>query len=377
MSSNLIKSASLALIAATLALASACNKSADERSKPQITDVGMLRRAYVDPARTSWSGDAQRPLSTVLWYPAAEGATGDTIAFPSDDPIFIGGVVQRDAAPKTAKAPLLVLSHGNGAAALQMMWLGRRLADAGFIVAAVDHHGNTVAEDEYDARAFRMIWERARDLSAVINSVLADPQFGPLVDRDRIGAGGFSAGGYTVLAVAGAVFDLDRFKAFCSSPAADATCGGQREFEEAAEQFEAMVAKDEAFAARVLSDAGASYRDPRVRAVFALAPGPGSALRPESLAAINIPVHLMTGEVDDVTPIATNARLLADTIPGAQFEPVAGVGHYVFLDPCTPNGKRHVPICKDSLGIEREQVHDSIANKAITFFEKNLGSTAQ
>lgn len=92
--------------------------------------------------------------------------------------------------------------------------------------------------------------------------------------------------------------------------------------------------------------------------MFALAPGPGSALRPESLAVINVPVRLMTGEMDDVTPITTNARLMADTIPGAQFEPVAGVGHYIFLDPCTPKGKRHVPICKDSMGIEREEVHD-------------------
>lgn len=377
MSKGLMKAAGLALLAASLLFAAACRDAAKAAPATQPTDIGMQRHVYTDPVRKSWSGDAPRPLSTVIWYPAAQRAPGTVVSFPSDEPIFIGGAAQRDAVPRNAKAPLLVLSHGTGGSALQMMWLGRRLAAAGYIVAAVDHHGNTAAEDAYDPRGFRMIWERARDLSAVIDAVLADAQFGPLVDRERIGVAGFSLGGYTVMATAGAVFDLDRYKAFCASPAADATCGGQREYKDAGEQFDAMLAKDPVLAARVKAEVGASYRDPRVRAVFALAPGPGSALAPESLAVIGIPVSIMAGDADEITPIATNARVLANTIPGAQFETIPGATHYVFLDPCTPMGRQHVPICKDASGIDRDQVHEAVAAKAIAHFGKSLPAAAQ
>jgi len=45
-------------------------------------------------------------------------------------------------------------------------------------------------------------WERARDLSAVIDGMLSDPTFMPRIDRQRIGAAGFSLGGYTMIAIA-------------------------------------------------------------------------------------------------------------------------------------------------------------------------------
>jgi len=47
-------------------------------------------------------------------------------------------------------------------------------------------------------------WERARDLSAVIEDILADPTFTTPIDAERIGAAGFSQGGYTMIAIAGA-----------------------------------------------------------------------------------------------------------------------------------------------------------------------------
>ena len=56
------------------------------------------------------------------------------------------------------------------------------MAANGYIVAAVDHHGNTAAEEKFDPRGFRMPWERAKDLSTVIDLLLADPQWGPQID---------------------------------------------------------------------------------------------------------------------------------------------------------------------------------------------------
>jgi predicted dienelactone hydrolase len=41
-----------------------------------------------------------------------------------------------------------------------MMWLGYYLASRGYIVAAVNHHGNTAAEKERAAQGFLLYWER-------------------------------------------------------------------------------------------------------------------------------------------------------------------------------------------------------------------------
>ena len=85
----------------------------------------------------------------------------EEIGIPPARPVFIGGFAARGAefATKSQKYPLILMSHGTGGASMQMMWLGRELAAGGYIVAAVDHHGNTAAEDKFDPRGFRMPWE--------------------------------------------------------------------------------------------------------------------------------------------------------------------------------------------------------------------------
>ena len=40
--------------------------------------VGMLTRSYTDGARRNWQGTGDRPLSTVIWYPAAPTAKPTT-----------------------------------------------------------------------------------------------------------------------------------------------------------------------------------------------------------------------------------------------------------------------------------------------------------
>src|SRR5690606_22605903 len=127
------------------------------------------------------------------------------------------------------RLPLIVLSHGTGGAALTLMWLGQHLAANGFVVAAVNHHGNTAIEERHTAQGFVLWWERAADLSAVIDHMLVDEALGPRIDAGRIGAAGFSLGGYTVLSLAGGITDLEAYEAFCSGPSRDFTCEPQAE----------------------------------------------------------------------------------------------------------------------------------------------------
>ncbi|HEU5236930.1 MAG TPA: prolyl oligopeptidase family serine peptidase [Pyrinomonadaceae bacterium] len=336
--------------------------------------VGMITRNFTDDSRRNWQGDAQRPLRTTVWYPAIE-ATGkaETIFGGPPDrevftPVTIAGVA--DISNSKQKYPLVLLSHGTGGSAVQLMWLGRFLASRGYIAAAINHHGNTGAERQPAAQGFLLFWERARDLSAVLDKLFADPLFGPRIDQDRIGAAGFSLGGYTVISVAGGQFSAQAFEAFCASARKDFTCEPQPEFPDAPKIF-AELKKTDAVVQESLRHSGDSFRDPRIKRVFAIAPALGGGFNKAGLSPIRIPVFIVVGQADKVAPPATNARHYAQLIKGAKLSVLPGeIGHYTFLAECNAHGKAILDICHDAASVDRARVHQQVAQLAFEFFEQ-------
>ncbi len=337
--------------------------------------VGMVTREFGDETRRNWSGTAPRPLRTAVWYPTDESTPTETIfGGRTEDQVFLPVEVAAGAgvSKKEKRYPLVVMSHGTGGSSMMMMWLGSYLARYGYIAAAVNHHGNTASEKAMDPRGFLLYWERARDLSRVIDRLLADPKFGPRIDPNRIGAAGFSLGGFTVIELAGGRFSQPAFDAFCRSPHRDFTCGPQNEFPEAPTRF-AELRKSDPVTQESLRHSGDSYRDPRVRAVFAISPALGSGFTKTGLEAIRVPVEIVVGAGDPITPPKTNARRYAALIPRAKITVLPGeVGHYTFLHECTEHGKDVLPICRDGEGVDRAAIHGDVARRALQFFRRTL-----
>jgi predicted dienelactone hydrolase len=337
------------------------------------TQVGMVTRDYTDGNRKNWQATGPRPLRTAVWYLATD-ATGkaETIfGGPPDREVFAPVTVMGGAEISNTKQkyPLVLLSHGTGGSSVQMMWLGHYLASRGYIAAAVNHHGNTAAERHPAAQGFLLYWERARDLSAVLDRLLADPLFGPRIDRQRIGAAGFSLGGYTVISIAGGQFSPGQFEAFCQSRQRDFTCRPQPEFPDAPKLF-ANLKKTDAVVKESLTHAGDSFRDPRIKRVFAIAPALGSGFSKAGLSRIRIPVSIVVGQADKVTPVATNAQRYARLIKGARLTILPGeIGHYSFLAECNTHGKTVLDICRDAPSVDRAKIHQRVAQKAWRFFE--------
>ncbi len=333
--------------------------------------VGRLHAAYVDDSRRDWSdADKPRPLAATVWYPAA---IGDAVTKPWQVGVFDFGNSALDAPFREVdhRWPLIVVSHGTGGSAAQMSWLAQALAARGFIVAGVNHHGNTAAEDALLIPGFTLWWERARDLQVLLDRLLADPRLAQWIDHERIGVAGFSIGGYTAALAVGARVDLEAFARYCSSHEDDDSCRPPPESDHRPEQFRDFLDRDPR-ARESLARVGEDHRDPRFRAAYLLAPAVAQALDPGSVAAIDIPVSITTGSSDTLI-LPTLVREMAERIPGSRLQVLDAVGHYTFLAPCSASGIRHVALlCRDADGIDRRDIHARVAADAAAFFARHL-----
>ena len=336
--------------------------------------VGETSRVFRPQVERHWRGARTEALVTNIWYPvdAAVPETPHDLGEPSR-PLFRGHPSAGNAPLASAQAryPLLVLSHGTGGTADSLDWLAAALATQGYIVAGANHPGNNALEPlTHDG--FMLWWERATDASEVIDGVLADATLGSHVDRERIGAVGFSLGGYTVLELAGARTNVPALMAFCGSPQADAICHPpeMRRVETGPQPNASKTPQTEASLAR----SGASYRDVRIKAVFAIAPALGMAMDETSLGNITLPISLMAGDADVTVPVETNVRRIAGLLPKADLLLVPGASHYTFIDSCLPGAAAHLPpwLCQDNPGVDRDGVHAQAVRRALDFFRATL-----
>jgi predicted dienelactone hydrolase len=209
---------------------------------------------------------------------------------------------------------------------------------------------------------------REAELSDALDSILTNATFGSRIDRSRIGALGFSLGGFTVIGLAGARVSYAQFMQFCAvNPGVAGDCASIPEFPDLSARAGALAARDPVYRKRLL--AGGSYPDPRIRAVYAIAPAVAQAVTIPSMQAIRIPVRIVYGSNDTTVAPAFNAERYARWIPHAAAMTVHGAAHYTFLDTCTPLGKHILPaICVDPPGVDRDAAHAAVARDAIDFF---------
>ncbi len=337
--------------------------------------TGITQRAFIPTGNYNWRGAKTHALITIIWYPADSSSIEEQVDIGSPGkPIATAGRASKNAHIISGKQrfPLILLSHGTGGSALMMAWLGTELAKNGYIAAAVNHPGNNALED-YNPQGFSLWWERAVDLSTVINRMISDSAFGPRIDTSRIGAVGFSLGGYTMIEIAGGITDPDLFSKFCEMHPDNSLSKDPPEFPGLTQKVSELMASDSVYR-ESLNRAENSYRDKRIKAVFAIAPALGPAFKPGSLKRISIPVEIIAGAADTIVPISDNAKFFKDNIPASSLNIIPGaVGHYTFLAKCTDFGREVIPsLCIDPPGVNREAVHEKTVKMVLEFFKNNL-----
>ena len=283
-----------ALLAAALLVAAAPawagRPRTDPPGEPGPFAVGHDRFVLVDESRDG------RTLDTEVWYPAEPRAEDPFTVYDLILGFVLPSSIAYEDAPAgpPAFAPLIVFSHGSGGSSWQSIYLMEALASHGFVVVAPNHTGNTVA-DQIAGTSVPLLdaaFDRPRDVSFVIDQMLArsaDPG-DPLHQRIRpwlVGVAGHSFGGYTALAVAGG--------------------------------FELLGLEP----------------DPRVSAIAAIAPA-ASFFSDDDLAAIEVPVFLLSGTLDTTTPIDPNTTRpweLVERAPVYRAD-IEGATHTAFAEVC-------------------------------------------
>lgn len=270
--------------------------------------------------RIETSQDA-RGLQGFLWYPTRATAPVATLL---GNPVWAGIDAVKDAKPAAGRFPLVVLSHGMYGNAMNQAWLATALAQRGYIVAAISHPGtSTWLRDAADAQ---QLWQRPKDISRVIDDLLATPDLSAAIDPDRIFMAGHSLGGYTAMELAGARYDGAKFDAFCAQHQTELVCGIFDDWQ---------VAKTPADLTRMQAD----LSDPRIKAFAVFDLGGTQTFSTASLAAIQKPLLIFGAPNNihgldlDVESRALVANLPADAV--SYHEP-ATLAHFDFLGECTP-----------------------------------------
>lgn len=303
----------VAVIAVVALLIAACSSDGDDPAAPSTTvepevtsttaadpmpealdtsalgpySVGRRTVTITDPARDG------RVLTTDIWYPT-DTDEGDVSTYSFAPGIEYDSDVALDAPVVSADGPfpLVVYSHGSGGLRYVASHFTETLASHGVVVVAPDHAGNTTIDQFVGSMDEPQVIAANRpvDVAVVITALLdgsADPDITDVVDADQIAVTGHSFGGYTALAAGGGVGSLD-------------------------------IAADD-----------------RVDAVIAFAPAAG-LLSDEDLAAIDVPLMVVSGTLDTTTPIDPNTDRTAAIATGRPLYRVdlEGATHQSFSDVC-------------------------------------------
>lgn len=220
---------------------------------------------------------------------------------------------------------LVVLSHGTGGTELNHHNLASRLARDGYLVAALRHPGDNWQDRSLISSA-RYFSERPQQISRVLDALLGNPEWGARIPAERIGAVGHSAGGYSVLALAGAQADPNRVAQHCSTVQDDP---GFCSLAKGPDSAEAAAVRGIAPAHRPVS-----VPDRRIRAVVALAPM-AVVFTPESLAGVTVPVRVIVAERDAVLNGKYHGEHVVAHLPGARASTATGAGHFAFMAQAT------------------------------------------
>lgn len=301
-------------------------------------DPAPIAGVRTELAQTPHPGEP--PLHLQIWYP--------------DRPVANGS------------GPLVIMSHGTGGNPIDHQDTANVLVKSGYVVVAIEHTGDNYRDTSHVGTGTHLA-ERPQHVSRTIDYMLDQWPQRAMIDPERIGLFGQSAGGFTALVVAGARPDLSRGTAYCQANPAAWTCRYVRKHGLKPEVLAGLN--------------GIKWQaDPRVKSAVLTAPAIGYSFDLASLAQVRIPLQIWAAEQDGVVDESPKAIRRALPEP-PEFHMVKKAGHFSFTEPCNTQVRAIIaimqmfgtePVCDDPPGFDRVRFHVEFNRSVRDYFDRTL-----
>lgn len=230
----------------------------------------------------------------------------------------------------TADKPVIVFTHGFGSVRTDMRYLAEHLASHGYIVAALEHPGsnatsvNLAIKNNWRIVQPQEFLDRPRDISFVLdeleklNQTAKNPLQGKIATNNAMVIG-YSFGGGTALAIAGAELQIENLKQRCQNNVTVLSFG---------ETLQCI--------AQELPNNRYQLRDDRIKRAIALSPTTALMFGQTGLSKLQVPTLVWAASADKTVPALPEQIVGFNQIPSPKWlVGVLGATHLSVKDPST------------------------------------------
>lgn len=278
------------------------------------------------------------------------------------------------AAPVRGNGRLVVISHGSPSNPWVNTDLAIALTQAGFVV-AMPWHLRDNSSDSSDAGP--VSWKRRpHEVSAAIDAVLADARFASLLAGDKVGAYGMSAGGHTVLTLAGGRWSPSALRDHCLKHLNDdfVTCVGPTINSPTGGWLDGVkLALAHWVIAWKLDDpTWYGHTDARIAAIVAGVPL-AADFDPATLSAPRVPLGLITARKDAWLVSRFHGEAVARACAGCEWlADIVEGGHGALLSPHPQREGRIAELVGDPPHFDRATEVPWLISRVVDFFKRRL-----
>ena len=251
---------------------------------------------------------------------------------------------------------LIVISHGLGSDLTTFAYLAKHLASHGFAVAVPEHPGSNASQIESlltglenDVTPPEELIDRPLDIKFMLNELAKD--YGKEIDTNNVGMIGQSFGAYTTLAIAGAEWNWSTLTTDCDD----------------IQNSWNLSLLIQCLALQVPpGETAISFKDERITSAIAINPLTSSIFGQESLSKIDIPLMIVSGSSDPVTPSLPEQIIPFTwlTTPKKYLVLFNGGTHFSTLDESTGS----IPVPETAIGPDPRIAHAYVKQLSLAFF---------
>ncbi|MBY8912053.1 dienelactone hydrolase family protein [Bacillus sp. YC2] len=247
--------------------------------------------------------------------------------------------IAKDAPLANGTFPLVIISHGDGSTPFAYRTIAQFLARNGFIAVIPQHPFNN-REDNTLSGTEENLRNRPQQIYTVIDWIVKKSRYSSSIKSNAICLIGHSMGGYTALAIAGGVPTSFPHESSDHKP------------------HELHIVHDD-----------------RVQSIILLAPAAGWFREKGALQKADIPIFMITGEKDTITPSFHAEFVLKGIFDQNKIhhKVVKNGGHFSFLSPFPDHMQNEAfPPSQDPVGFNREEYHKELQADILDFLHRTL-----